>query len=185
MAKQQQEADVRDSGADPEQRPPRRIAAVGAVLEDAGDQQHAEQRDRQRREHATAWALGEHRPRDQWHEHHLDVGEHRREPGADVHDRVVPEQEVGGEEDPGGEAEAPLVPRARAEAAVLEQRQQRQDRQRIRAAEDRGGRGGRVAEAHEDARERDRYCAQQRALTLAPAHPAHQASVACRELIHD
>ena len=39
------------------------------------------------------------RPGRQWHEHHLDVPEHGREPGSDGGDRVVPEDEVGAEED--------------------------------------------------------------------------------------
>ncbi len=132
VAQQQQEAHVGDPGTDPEQRPASRIAPVGTVLEHAGDQQHAQQRDRQRGKHANAGTLGQDRPRDQRHEDHLNVGEHRREPGADVSDRVMPEQQVGGEEDPGGEAERA----ARANERAPKRRssnngQQRQDRQRV------------------------------------------------------
>ena len=49
-------------------------------------------------EHAAGRTLGQHRPGDERHEHDLDVGQHGGQPGADVLDRVVPEDEVGGEE---------------------------------------------------------------------------------------
>ena len=79
--------------------------------------------------------LGEHRPRHKRHEHDLYVREHGREAGADVVDRVVPEDQVGGEEDSGGHGDAALGPRPPPEPSILEPRQEAEDRQRERAPE--------------------------------------------------
>ena len=137
--------------------PARGSRAVGAVLEHARDQQHAEQRDRQRRQHLAAGLLGQDRPRHQRHEHDLDVGQHGGQPGADVADRVVPQDQVDGEEDARPSSAARRSRQEpRAEAPVLEPGEQRQHRQRVDAAEDRRGRRRGVAEADQDARERDR-----------------------------
>ena len=48
------------------------------------------------------------RPRRERHDHDLEVAEHGREPGADVGDRLVPEDEVGGEEEARDQRQAPL-----------------------------------------------------------------------------
>ena len=107
---QQQEADIGDSGADAKHRSGRRVAAVGAVLGDAGDQDHAEQRDRQRHHHLPARAFGQQQPGDERHQHDLNVRQHGRQAGADVFDRVVPENQVRAPETPRGDGRATVMP---------------------------------------------------------------------------
>ena len=99
--------------------------------------------------------LPEEQPRGDRHDHDLRVAEHRRQPGADLLDGVVPQHEVDGEEDARDPGQASLPLGAQAESAALEPGQQEERRQGVGAAEDRG-RGRRdVGQAHEDRREGD------------------------------
>ena len=113
VAQDQDEARVGDAGQRAEQHAARRVRAVGAVLERARDQHDADHRQRQRGEDPPAGRLREHRPGDERDDHDLQVAEHGRQPGADVGDRLVPEDQVGGEEQPGDQRQ-PLLARPRA-----------------------------------------------------------------------
>ena len=75
-------------------------------------------------------------PREQSHEHDLDVAEHGREPGAHRLDRVVPEGEVGGEHHARAPERQALAQRARPVAALA----RRQASAAARAARRRSGR---------------------------------------------
>ena len=101
--------------------------------------------------HARPGSLGQQGPCHQRQQHHLDVGQDGGQPGAHVADRVMPQQQVSGEEDPREQPGAPLAPRAGTEAPILAVREQGQDGQRVDAAVDGGRRRRRVAEPHEDA----------------------------------
>ena len=79
----------------PNAAPSARILAVGALLEHARDEDHADEHDRDRDERRGLRPLAPDQPRDQPDEHDLRVAEHGREAGADLLDRVVPEHEVG------------------------------------------------------------------------------------------
>src|SRR5581483_5648038 len=85
----------------------------------------------------------------------LRVAEHGREPRADEVDRPVPEDEVGGEEEPGHPRVAALPQRPPSPAALLVARDEEERWQREQAAEERARRGRRVREAEEDPRERE------------------------------
>ena len=91
----------------------------GVVADDAGDQDRAAEHERHGERDARRRALAEQQPRRDGDEHDLQVGEHGRQAGADVGDRVVPEDEVGGEERAGGGRAPPAAGRRRAVAAAL------------------------------------------------------------------
>ena len=133
----------------------RRVGAVGALLEDARDEHDADEHERQRGQHARGRALAEHQPRHQPDEGDLEVAEHRREARPHVHDRVVPADEVGGEEDARQRGQGAVAPAARAQPPVLPPRQHAQDGHGVGAAEDgrRRRRDGRLLD--EDGREGD------------------------------
>ncbi len=131
------------------------MVAVGGAARGAGDQDDAAEDDRDRDERAPAGPLAEERPGDERDEHDLRVAEHGAEPGADVLDRVVPEDEVGAEEDAGGDGEQPLAAAARPERPLLDARGDEEQRHGERAAEERARRGRDVGEAEEDRREGD------------------------------
>src|SRR5579884_3320189 len=75
----------------------------------------------------------------------------------------MPEDQIGGEEHPGADRQAPLAPDAPTEAPILPPGQQPQHGHGVHAAKDRRSRWRGVAEAYEDARERDRERSQHRA----------------------
>ena len=143
LAQHEDEAGVGHAGQEAEQHAARRVLAVGAGLERAGDQHDAGAHQRERDEDPPLDPLAQHRPRGERDDHHLEVAEHRREPGADVLDRVVPEDQVAREEHAGGGRQQAVAAGARAEAAVLPQRERAEHGHRVRAAEDRGRRGRR------------------------------------------
>jgi hypothetical protein len=98
----------------------------------------------------TVRPLVEDEPREEADEHDLRVAEHGREPGADLVDRVVPEDEVGGEEQAREPRERARPQRAAAPAAPLPEGDRPQRRKRPQAAEERAGRRRDVREAKED-----------------------------------
>ena len=100
--------------------------------------------------------LGEHGPRDQRHDHDLDIREHRREARPDIPDRAIPEQEIDAEEQAGTDGEPAIAPRSRPVTAVLDQRDQTEDGQRVHTAEDRGRRRRCVRDSGQNGRECDR-----------------------------
>ena len=93
---------------------------------------------------------------------HLEVGEHGRQPRADRPDRVVPEDQVTGEEQPGERGEPPAAPRHRAMAPPLAEGDDRQERQPEQRPVHRAGLGADLRPAVEDARERDAHRPAQR-----------------------
>ena len=151
----QQEARVGNRRQQPEEDAERRIAAVSTRADDAGDQDDADQDDRHRGRHSPGGPLGEQQPGGDRDEHDLDVAEHRRETGPDCRDRVVPEDQIGGEEAACEPCEPACVPLPRAVAATLDQRDREQRRQRVEAAVERRRRRRHVGEPNEDPGERD------------------------------
>ena len=122
-----------------------------------GDEDHAEEHDRHRRSRSAAPAAPRAAAtRPGRHDHDLGVAENGGQAGADLLDGVVPEHEVGGEEDAGDPGQARLARGSRPVSAPLVPCQQRQGRQRIRAAEERGRRRRDVGQADEDRGEGDR-----------------------------
>ena len=94
----EQEARVRDGGEQAEEDAEGGIAAVGIGSERAGDEDDADEHDRNGSHDPGAGPLREQQPGRDRHEHDLDVPEHRGQAGADSGDRVVPQNQVGGEE---------------------------------------------------------------------------------------
>src|SRR5207253_3913229 len=129
-AQDEQEAGVGDSRQHTEERTELRVRTVCPVLEHPGDEEDSEADDRNRSQRRALRALSEECPREQTHEHDLRVAEHRRESGADLLDRVVPEDEVGGEESPCQPRKEHGPAWALAVAAVLEPREEPERRQR-------------------------------------------------------
>ena len=122
----------------------RRVVAVGAGLQRAGDEHDP------RRASAAAWRARGRRgarrssdPRDERHERDLQVAQDGRQAGADVVDRVVPADEVDREEDAGDGGEAPVVRGPRAERRSSRAGQDVEHRHRVGAAEHRGRRRAR------------------------------------------
>ena len=140
LAERQQEAGVRDSGQYPEQRPERGVDAVGAVLEHARDQDHPDADDRDRGESGPWRPLPEHGPREERDEDDLGVPEHGRKARSHLLDRVVPEDQVGGEEGARDPREPPGAPLARPVAPILEPGKEPEHRQRPDAPEEGAGR---------------------------------------------
>ena len=93
--------------------------------------------------------LPEEQPRGDGHEHDLRVAQHRRQAGADQGDGVVPDHQVGREEQAGDERQAELRPEPEARIGVPRQRATTKDRKRVGAAEQRRGRRLDVREADE------------------------------------
>ena len=139
VAQDEQEAGVRDPGQDAEEHAARRVGAVGVRLEHARDEHDAQQDEGQRGEDPPARRLVQDGPRGEGDDHDLEVAEHRRQARADVVDRLVPEDQVGREEDPGDEREALLAGRARAVAPALPPGERGEHRQGVGAAIERGG----------------------------------------------
>ena len=109
-AQREQEARVRDPGEQAVDRAELRVAPVRPALEHSGDEDDPDHRDRDREQRVPGRALAKDRPRQEADEHDLRVAENGREAGAHVLDRVVPEDEVGREEDaadPGRAAQRP------------------------------------------------------------------------------
>ncbi len=95
-----------------------RVVPVRALADHAGDQDHADEHHRDRRQRAVLGPLAERKPGKQPNEHDLDVAEHGGEPGAHRLDRVVPEGEVGGEHQARDPERHPLAQRPPAVAAA-------------------------------------------------------------------
>ena len=112
--------------------------------------------DGQRQHDPPARALAEDGERDERDDDDLQVAEHGAQPGADVVDRVVPEDEVAGEEHAGDEREAGHARRGAAVRVPLAPGQQPEHGQGVRAAVDRRGLRPDRGEPDEDRRERDR-----------------------------
>ena len=130
---EQRVGDSREHAVDDAQRG---VVAVGAAADHSGDEDHPDEDDRDRGERAVLRPLAERDPGEQSHEDDLGVAQHGREPGAHRLDRVVPEGEVGGEEDARRPGEPAVAPRARAVAAPLDPGEERPER----AARRRSGR---------------------------------------------
>ena len=123
--------------------------------------------------------LAEEHPREQPDEDDLDVPEHGREPGADLVDGVVPEDQVGREEDACDPGVDPRLDRPRPPAPLLVEGRDPEQRQRPDAAVERAGRGRDVRDAVEDPGERDRHRADEhgdRRPAREPGETAHAAS---------
>jgi hypothetical protein len=114
LAQQEEKARVGDAGADAVARSRGRVAPVGVLSDDARDQEDAT-----RGEETRAGELRAKDPGEQRQDHDLGIGEDRREARADVLDRGVPEDPVGGEEDTRDQRRPPFAPGPRAEAAVI------------------------------------------------------------------
>src|SRR5207248_2108579 len=84
-------------------------------------------------------APGQDGPGHQRHQDYLDVGQHGGQPGSDVADRVMPQEQIDGEEHAAGHGNPPLLPGPRSVAAILTPGDQAEHRERVGAAEDRGG----------------------------------------------
>jgi hypothetical protein len=154
-SEREQETCVGNGRQEPEEDAERRVASVRTGADDAGDQDDADEDDRHCRRHPPARALREEQPGGDRDEHHLHVAEHRREPRSDRCDRVVPEDQVSGEETPGKPCEPACAPLPRAVAPALQERDREQRRQRIEAAVEGRRRRGHVREPHENPGERD------------------------------
>ena len=110
VAQDEDEAGVGDARQHPEERAARRVVAEGLVADEARDEDRAAEDERHREHDARRRPLAEQQPRRDGDEHDLQVGEHGRQAGADVGDRVVPEDEVGGEERARGASRASQLP---------------------------------------------------------------------------
>ena len=85
--------------------------------------------------------LAEEKPRDQRDENDLRVAENGAQPGADRLDRVMPELEVGDEEQARGGGEEALAASPPSERTVLDRSGGEEERDRERASVERAGRG--------------------------------------------
>ena len=145
------------------------MLAVGAGLERAGDQHDAGAHQRERDEDPPLDPLAQQRPRGERDDHHLQVAEHRRQPGADILDRVVPEDQVAREEHAGGGGEPAVAavrgPKRRSSHSASAPSTGTAYAQRKIAAVE----GDDVGELDQDRRERDR----QRARDGGEAGPLH------------
>ena len=121
--------------------PPRQHRIAGP--DDPADQHDADQHDRQREEHGPRRPLAEDGPRDERRRQHLEVAEDGRQTRPDVLDRVVPERQVAGEEDPGDQRQPDRGPRQRPELPPLQVRDRGEERQPEQAAVERAGRRAR------------------------------------------
>jgi hypothetical protein len=139
----------------PKRTPRAGFEPVRSGADHAGDEDDAEEDDRDGAERPAGGLLPEEGPGSQRDDDDLDVAEHRREAGADRGDRMVPQDEVGHEEDARDEREPEGTPGERAEAPALPPGEQRERRQRVGAAVERGRRRRDVGESHEDRREGD------------------------------
>src|SRR5919108_844774 len=101
--------------------------------------------------------LAQEEPREQSYEDDLRITEDGGEAGPDLLDAVVPEDQVGGEERSGDPCERERAAPLAAVALALPPREQPERREGKDAAVERAGRRGDVGEAEENARERNRY----------------------------
>jgi hypothetical protein len=172
LAQDEDEAGVGDGGQHAVEGAQRRIVAVGALADHPGDQHHTSEHERHREHDGRRRPLAEQRPRRDRDEHDLQVAERRRQARADIVDRVMPEDQVGGKERARRGCVAPVTGRRGAEATALAQREQRQQRQRVAAAKDGRGRRADRCQLDEDRRERDREGARQRSQRGSPRQDA-------------
>jgi hypothetical protein len=156
-ADDQEVAGVAAGGRETEDDPERGRRAVRAAAHRPGDERHPDDDDGQCGEDRTRRLLPEHGPGHETHDEHLEVAEDRRQPGSDGLDRVVPEQEIAGEEDARDGRQPDGGGRQRAVASLLEDRDGDQDRQAEEAAEDDPGRGRHPRIPVEDPREGDAH----------------------------
>jgi len=96
------------------------------VLERARDEDDADRHDRDGDERRAVRPLLEEEPREQPDEDDLRVAEHRGEAGSDVLDRVVPEDEVAGEEEARQPRERARAERPASPAPLLPDREREQ-----------------------------------------------------------
>ncbi|HWB57108.1 MAG TPA: hypothetical protein VG479_09250 [Gaiellaceae bacterium] len=155
LSEDEQEAAVGDRCQDAEEDAERRVRPVGVASDDARDEDDAEKDDGHGRQGSRGGALAEERPGGERDEHDLDVAEDGREPGPDGGDRVVPEDEVGAEEQAADKAEDERAPVERPVSARLPPCEQRQRQERVCAAVERGSRRRNVGQPDEDRREGD------------------------------
>ena len=103
-------------------------------------------------------SLTEEQPRCDRHDHDLHVAEHRRQARAHVLDRVVPEDQVGCEQEPGNDGQRHATPRQRSGSPPLGQRAIARIGESVQATEEarRLRRGAR--KDVEDARQGDGNC---------------------------
>jgi hypothetical protein len=126
------------------------------LLERSRDEHHPERDDGNRRQRRPLRTFAEQGPREQTDEDDLRVPENRREACAHLLDRVVPQDEIGGEETARDRGENRRPPSRPTVATVLEPREQPERRQRPHAAVE-GARGRRdVCQAEENPGESDR-----------------------------
>ncbi len=152
VAQHEEEDGIGDGCSDAVQDPGYGMVTVGTATHDPGGEHNADGHDRESRQEAPGGPLGEDRPGGYGHEEHLEVAEHRRHPGTDVGDGVVPQDEVDGEGDSGGGCLATLRRAARAVATLFEQGDHAECGQCEQAAEECRRRGPDIGELHEDGR---------------------------------
>ena len=121
----QQVARVGDRRADAVADAGQRMLARCRLLEQPGHEHHADHHDRQRECHRPAWPLFPQQPRQPGHEQHLQVPENGRHAGADIGDRVGPQDQVDRQEHAGQHGLQPLRQRSRPVPALLDDREQR------------------------------------------------------------
>jgi len=63
-----------------------------------GDQHNTDHDHGEHDQVLAAWPLAQHDPGEHGDEQHLQIAEHCRHPGTDVSDRVIPQDEVDGQE---------------------------------------------------------------------------------------
>jgi predicted ATPase/class 3 adenylate cyclase len=160
LALDEDKAGVRHSGPDTEDDAEERVLAECALADHTADQHDAEEDDRHRDCDAPRWPLPEDEPGDDRHHDDLRVAEHGGQSGTDLRDRVVPENQVGGEEGPGDPRQAQLPGGASSVSAPLIPGEQGEWRERVEAAEDRSGGRGRVGVPDQDRAEGDRQRAE-------------------------
>ena len=176
LALDEQERGVGEPGGDAEQHAARRVGAVRAALQRAGDEQHA-RTPGQREQDAARHLLAEHRQREERDDHDLQVAEHGRQPGADVADRVVPGEMSSANSTPAANASHRSRRCAARSAGAPTMRARPSTAARRRSARPR--RGGRdVGEVDEDRGERDHQRAEHAGQR--PAGPLTRRCTRCR-----
>jgi hypothetical protein len=161
--------------ARPSSTPRRGSATVRLTAQRPRDERDAEQQDRDRGDQPGVRALPEQPPRDHRDHQHLQVAEDGREAGADGVDRVVPQDEVAGEEHPGERRRRPGADGQPPERAALRPASSastgRASRHRYSAAED----GGTSASRTRGPEKRDAARPEQRGQDRAASEGGHAA----------
>ena len=152
LAQDEQEGRVGQRRPEPEDDPGEWMAVARARAGQPGHQHHAGHHHRQRQEKPPSRALTQQHPGGQRHEEHLQVPQHRGDPGPDVGDRVIPEHEIDREERSGRDGAEVRGGAARAAAAALDDGQGDQHRQGEEAAVERRGGGPGVGQLDQDRR---------------------------------